>query len=42
MKMENPVLAPADAVVTEVKVELGTAVNANQVLVLLTFPEEQA
>jgi propionyl-CoA carboxylase alpha chain/3-methylcrotonyl-CoA carboxylase alpha subunit len=41
MKMENPVLAPADAVVTEVKVELGAGVIANQVLVLLTLPEEQ-
>lgn len=40
MKMENPVTAPADATVTDVRCAIGDAVTAGQVLILLGDAEE--
>jgi biotin carboxyl carrier protein len=35
MKMENPIVAPADGVVKEIKVEEEEKVDTNQVLIVL-------
>ncbi len=35
MKMENPIYAPADGKVKEIKVSEGTKVEANQLLLIL-------
>lgn len=35
MKMENPIYAPADGKVKEIKVSQGSKVEANQVLIVL-------
>ena len=36
MKMENPIFAPVDGTISDIKIAVGAMVDANQVLLIIT------